>query len=60
MRFFTLSINLFISNHSSTFSISVFIVSINAVGFLPDKNMFESSAKSKLNNRKDTYDKYIW
>ena len=50
--------NLFICNQSITLTISSFIVLIRSSGSFPDKNIFESSAKSK-NNFLDTLHKSL-
>ena len=49
--------NLFICSQSTTLIISSFIILIRSSGFFPDKNIFESSAKSKANNLLDTLHK---
>ena len=51
--------NLFIWSQSTTLTISSFIVLIRSSGSFPDKNVFESSAKSNENNCLDTLPKSL-
>ena len=52
--FFKFKESLFILNQCTTLQISVFICRINSFGFLPEMNIFESSANRSGNNTLDT------
>ena len=51
--------SLFICSQSTTLTISSFIILIRSSGFFPNENIFESSAKSKVNNLLDTLHKSL-
>ena len=57
--FFTLSVSLLISNQFDIFFISSLVLWINSFGSLPNANIFESSAKRRLNKNEDTFDKSL-
>ena len=51
--------SLFICSQSTNLTISSFIILIRSSGFFPDKNIFESSAKSKVKYLLDTLHKSL-